>query len=194
MGFEPGPTRSGVRYPAVSTRTTDCSTQSASKFNPNASRNIIVALKIDPIGLAESFPASVGADPCIGSNSGAPDPKLADGISPIDPTSAAAASLKMSPNILVVSITSNCEGFSINCIAALSTYMFSSVTFGRALLIALTVRRHTCELVSTLALSTEHNRCERFSARAYANAAIRSISGVEYDSVSHDLSVPPSVE
>jgi hypothetical protein len=30
----------------------------------------------------------------MGSKSGAPEPKLAEGISPIDPTSAAAASLK----------------------------------------------------------------------------------------------------
>ena len=41
---------------------------------------------------------------------------------------AAAASLKMSPNMLVVSITSNCVGRSVNCIAALSTYMCSSFT------------------------------------------------------------------
>jgi len=42
----------------------------------------------------------------IGSNSGAVEPKLADGIRPMEPTRAAAASLKMSPNMLEVSITS----------------------------------------------------------------------------------------
>ena len=44
---------------------------------------------------------------------------------------------------------------------------------------AVTVRRHSCELVSTLALSTEQSRRERLSARANANVAMRSISGVE---------------
>src|SRR2546430_111061 len=57
MGFAPGMARSGVRCPACKTRTTDCSIQSASSDNPNASRSIMVALRIDPIGLAESVPA-----------------------------------------------------------------------------------------------------------------------------------------
>src|SRR6267143_2704084 len=58
---------------------------------------------------------------------------------------------------------------------------------------AVTVRRQSCELVNTFALSTEHSRRERFSARAYANVAMRSISGVEYDSVSQARSTPFSV-
>src|SRR5205814_1754901 len=58
---------------------------------------------------------------------------------------------------------------------------------------AVTVRRQSCELVSTLALSTEHSRPVRFSARVYANVAIRSISGVEYDSVSR-ARLPASVQ
>src|SRR4029077_7990236 len=101
----------------------------------------------------------------MGSKSGADDPKLAEGISPIEPTSAAAASLKISPNMLLVSTTSNCDGRSVNCIAALSTYMCSSFTEGYTALMAVTVRRQSCELVSTLALSTEHRRRERLSAR-----------------------------
>src|SRR2546427_12870891 len=78
-------------------------------------------------------------------------------------------------------------------IAALSTYMCSSFTLGYTALIAVTVRRQSCELASTLALSTEHSRWERFSARANAKVAMRSISGVEYDSVSHERSLPASV-
>jgi len=66
----------------------------------------------------------------MGSKSGADEPKLADGIRPIEPTSAAAASLKISPNMLLLSITSNCAGRSVNCIAALSTYICSSFTEG----------------------------------------------------------------
>ena len=66
----------------------------------------------------------------MGSNIGALLPKLAEGIKPMEPTSAAAASLKISPNMLVLSITSNCVGFSVSCMAALSTYMCSSFTLG----------------------------------------------------------------
>src|SRR5438046_7669241 len=79
-------------------------------------------------------------------------------MSPIEPTRAAAASLKMSPNMLLHSITSNCDGFSVNCIAALSTYICSSFTEGYTAFMAVTVRRQSCELVRTLALSTEHSR------------------------------------
>src|SRR5258708_3363792 len=99
----------------------------------------MVTLRIEPIGFAVSVPASDGADPWMGSNIGALEPKLADGITPIDPVNAAAASLKMSPNILVVSITSNCEGRSVSCMAALSTYMCSSRIPGYAALMA-----HVC--------------------------------------------------
>src|SRR5260370_29485634 len=120
----------------------------------------------------------------MGSNKGALEPKLADGITPIDPAKAAAASLKMSPNILVVRITSNCDGRSVSCIAALSTYICSSRIPGYAPLMAATVRLQSWELARTLALSTEQTRRERLSARAKANVAMRSISEVEYDSVS----------
>jgi len=47
----------------ASTRCSDCSTQSASNERPKASRSIIVALRIEPIGLAESVPARDGAEP-----------------------------------------------------------------------------------------------------------------------------------
>src|SRR6266436_4973802 len=57
----------------------------------------------------------------------------------------------------------------------------------------MTVRRQSCELIKTLALSTEQSRRERFSARPNANVAIRAISGVEYDSVSQARSTPFSV-
>src|SRR6266849_661397 len=116
----------------------------------------------------------------MGSNNGALEPKLADGITPIDPANPAAASLKMSPNILVVSSTSNCDGRSVRCVAALSTYMCSSRIPGYAALMALTVRRQSCELASTLALSTDQISRERLSAREKAKVATRSISEVEY--------------
>ena len=96
----------------------------------------------------------------------------------------------MSPNILVVRITSNCDGRKESCMAALSTYICSRQIPGYAALIAVTVRRQSWELASTFALSTEHKRRERLSARAYANVAMRSISEVEYDSVSNARSIP----
>src|SRR5947208_3314659 len=52
---------------------------------------------------------------------------------PSEPPRAAASSLKISPNMFSQSITSNCVGFSISCIAALSTNMCSSVTPGYCL-------------------------------------------------------------
>src|SRR3954451_3022776 len=119
----------------------------------------------------------------MGSKRAVPDPILADGITRIDPTRAEAAWLRISPNMLVVSTTSNCDGFNVNCIAALSTYMCSSRTSGYASPMEVTVLRHNCELARTLALSTEHTRRDRLSARVNANVVMRSISGVEYASV-----------
>src|SRR2546427_12871987 len=108
----------------------------------------------------------------MGSKSGADEPKLAEGISPMEPTSAAAASLRISPNMLLLSITSNCEGRSVNCIAALSTYMCSSFTAGEAAPIAGTVRRQRGELVHNVALSTQHQRLQRLASPASANLAV----------------------
>jgi hypothetical protein len=48
---------------------------------------------------------------------------LADGSKPRLPASMEASSLKMSPNMLLVTMTSNCAGFAMSCIAQLSTYM-----------------------------------------------------------------------
>ena len=48
-------------------------------------------------------------------------PKDADGNKPSDPVNIAASSDNISPNKLSVTITSNCFGFLINCIAQLST-------------------------------------------------------------------------
>ena len=49
---------------------------------------------------------------------------------PIEPVSIAASSDRMSPNMLPVTITSKLFGALTNCIAALSTYMWSSATSG----------------------------------------------------------------
>ena len=49
---------------------------------------------------------------------------------PSEPPSAAASSLRMSPNMFSHSITSNCVGLSMSCIAPLSTNMWSNATSG----------------------------------------------------------------
>src|SRR5437773_9376517 len=83
---------------------------------------------------------------------------------PIEPVSIEASSERMSPNMLPVTITSNCAGFLTSCIAAVSTYMCVSSTAAYSLPTVLTTSRHSCEVSSTFALSTEHSLLLRFSA------------------------------
>ncbi len=63
-------------------------------------------------------PASLGAEPWIGSNSPGPSPNDADGSIPNDPTSTAASSLKMSPNMFSVRTTSRAAGSATSRMAA----------------------------------------------------------------------------
>ena len=55
-------------------------------------------------------------------------PMDAEGSIPMEPASTAPSSLKISPNMFVVTTTSNCFGLRINCMAQLSTSMCSSWT------------------------------------------------------------------
>ncbi|MMZ69050.1 hypothetical protein D1872_318120 [compost metagenome] len=77
------------------------------------------------------LPAMSGAEPWHGSYM----PLLlvsrdADGSMPMEPVSIEAWSDRMSPNMLSVTITSNCFGARTSCMAALSTYMWLSSTCG----------------------------------------------------------------
>ena len=79
-------------------------------------------------GFAIPLPAISGAEPCTGSYIALHFPFFfspieADGSIPREPVNIEAQSDKISPNILVVTITSNCWGFLTSCIEALSTYM-----------------------------------------------------------------------
>src|SRR4051812_19034773 len=110
-------------------------------------------------GLAMPLPAISGADPCDGSYK----PLLlasseADDSMPIEPVSMAAASDRMSPNMLPVTMTSNFFGARTSCMAALSTYMWSSATSGYALWTSVTMSFQNWKVSSTLALSTEVRR------------------------------------
>ncbi len=81
-------------------------------------------------GLALPVPAMSGAEPCTGSNSPGPEPSPSEALGsiPSEPVSIAASSLRMSPNMFSVRITSNSAGRDTSCIAALSTSMCSSGT------------------------------------------------------------------
>jgi hypothetical protein len=76
-----------------------------------------------------------GAEPCTGSYSAlrlpvtlSGAPSEADGSMPSEPVSIAAASERMSPNRLSVTMTSNCLGLRTSCIAALSARMWWNST------------------------------------------------------------------
>src|SRR6266550_2343794 len=87
--------------------------------------SIIAAASICAEGFAIPFPAMSGAEPCTGSKMAAWVPMLAPGASPRPPTNPAASSERMSPNRLVVTMTSNCSGLITSCMAVLSTILSS---------------------------------------------------------------------
>jgi len=94
---------------------------SAASASPNPCRSSIAAAPMAPIGFARFRPASVGAEPWIGSNSPGPAPRDADGNSPREPTSTAPSSLRMSPNMFSVTSTSMDAGSLTSRMAAKST-------------------------------------------------------------------------
>ena len=127
-----------------------------------------------------------GAEPWIGSYSPrfvAPSDAL--GSRPMDPVIWLASSERMSPNMLLVTTTSNCDGRRTSCIAALSTSMSDSVTSGYSSATRCTVSRHSREVSSTLALSIDVTWPRRLRAASNAARAMRSISMTEYASVSY---------
>jgi len=94
----------------------------------------------------------------------------------------------------VVSITSNCEGFTsialLRCDRRTCVRVF---TLGYTALIAVTVRRQSCELASTLALSTEHS-CGSDSLREQTRKS-QCAQSREWNMtpLSHERSLPASV-
>ena len=114
-------------------------------------------------------------------------PIEADGNIPRDPVSMDAQSESMSPNMLVVTITSNCFGFLTNCIEALSTYICESSTSGYFLEVSIITSLHNSVDSRTFALSTEHNFFDLDMAVSKATSAILSISLLVYTSVLYPL-------
>ena len=126
-----------------------------------------------------------GAEPWIGSYNprrrpSTQSPSDADASNPIDPASIDASSVRMSPNIFSVTITSNSFGERNNRIAHVSTSMCSSSTSGNSSRITRSVTlRHSRDVSSTLALSTDVTLLRRERAAAAATRTTRSISAVE---------------
>ena len=95
---------------------------------------------------------------------------------PSEPVSIADSSLRMSPNMFSVRITSKAAGLETSCIAALSTSTCSSSRSSRPSAIRVTVSRHRREVSSTFALSTEETLRRRLAAASNATSVIRSTS------------------
>ena len=118
-----------------------------------------------------------GAAPWIGSYSPLPlASSAAEGSMPIEPVSIDASSERMSPNRFPVTMTSNCLGLRTSCMAQLSTYMWDSSMSAWLFDSSMTTSRHSCEVSSTLALSTEQTRFLRLRAASNATFAIRRTS------------------
>src|SRR5699024_6494106 len=92
--------------------------------------NNIAADKIVPKGFTTPFPAISGAEPCTGSYNPIDSDKLADGNIPIEPVNTEPSSLKISPNIFSVTITSKYVCSVMRRIAVESTNMCSTSTSG----------------------------------------------------------------
>ena len=79
--------------------------------------------RMSAVGLITFLPAYFGAEPCTASKIATSEPRFADGAKPRPPTSAEVRSLRMSPFMFVVTITSNCSGRLTSWWAQLSTMM-----------------------------------------------------------------------
>mmetsp|Transcript_3717 Transcript_3717/g.10765 ORF Transcript_3717/g.10765 Transcript_3717/m.10765 type:complete len:210 (+) Transcript_3717:497-1126(+) len=189
----PSDIMSPVRYPWSRTCVTDASNLSATCGSLRPYLHSMAADSTIAIGLATSCPAMSGAEPCTGSNTPGPSlDMLAEGSMPRLPVSMLAASDRMSPKMLPVTMVSNDLGLRMICIAALSTYMWDSSTSGYSFPMRVTTSRHSWLTSSTLLLSTLHRRPPRFWALSNATRAIRSTSGSEYTMVLKPVLLPCS--
>mmetsp|Transcript_4277 Transcript_4277/g.11954 ORF Transcript_4277/g.11954 Transcript_4277/m.11954 type:complete len:245 (-) Transcript_4277:458-1192(-) len=183
----PATAMSGVWMPASSTSRQAASTARASSSSPSECRRSIAADRTVPMGFATPCPAISGAEPWMGSYRPNPDSLSdAEGSRPSDPGSMEASSVRISPNIFSVTITSKCLGSRSICIAAASTSMCSNCTSGNSSRITRSaVRRHSRDVASTLFLSTLVTSFRRLRAVCAAIRMIRSISFSLYSSLSH---------
>ena len=116
----------------ASISSTAASTAAAASSSPRCS-SIWAPDQIAPIGFAIPWPAMSGADPCTGSNidgNSRSGFRLPDGAMPIEPATAAARSLRMSPNRLEATITSKRPGLSTTIAASASISTCSESSCG----------------------------------------------------------------
>ena len=116
------PPRSRVRRPSCSARSTADSTAAASASRPRPWRSSIATDPNMASGLAIPCPAMSGAEPWTGSNTGRVRAGRRRGwrwaAGPSEPVITDASSLRMSPNMFSVTITSKWRGAVTSFIAA----------------------------------------------------------------------------
>src|SRR3989337_1815095 len=153
---------------------------SEASFMSNEYLSIMATERMVAMGFAMPFPAISGALPWIGSYMALffVEPMLAEGSMPMEPVSIEASSDSMSPKVFSVTMTSNCLGFLMSCMAQLSTYMWLSSTSGYSLPIFMTTFLQSSVVSRTFALSTLQSFLPRFIATSKPTLAILSISGV----------------
>src|SRR6266849_2577368 len=127
------PANVGVRgsRPAITLKMAS-STARAASFSLRCS-NIMAPDQICATGLAMPFPAMSGAEPWTGSNIEGNSRSgfiLAEGASPIDPTTAAPRSERMSPKRFDPTTTSNQSGWLTKCAVKISMWYWSVLTNG----------------------------------------------------------------
>src|SRR5580692_1298783 len=128
------PPRSGVCMSGLSSTASKAFSTALAAFGSPRCSNIMAPDQIWAMGLAMPFPAMSGAEPCTGSNmegncrSGL---RLAAGAKPIEPTTAAARSDKMSPNRFEATTTSNQSGLRTKWAARMSMWYWSVRTSGK---------------------------------------------------------------
>src|ERR1700748_1701585 len=135
----------------------------------------MAADKMSESGLATFLPAMSGAEPCAACAIACSAPALSEAARPRLPDSSAVRSERMSPNMLVVTITSKRCGLRTTCAIMASTIISSSVTSGnsRATLLHSSMKIPSVTL-STLALCTMVTCLRRPCASSNAARAMRS--------------------
>src|SRR5262245_48498738 len=176
-----GPPRSRVRHCGLAiARTSASSMVAAARVKRSSllrSPSQLSSIDAEPIreaGLARSCPAMSGAEPCWACASACASPALSEAASPRLPLISAARSERMSPNILVVTITSKAAAARTSSAAIASMIRSSYSTPGKRDATARTdSRKSPSDTRSTLALCTAVTFLRRCSASAKAVCAIR---------------------
>ena len=154
------------------------STAAAASSSPRCS-SICAPDQIAPIGFAMPWPAMSGADPCTGSNiegNSRSGFRFPEGAMPIEPATAAARSLRMSPNRLEATMTSKRPGWRTT-IAASASISTCSVWSCGCLEVTAAKRSSQNGIVWMIPLDfvAEQMRPDRVAASSHAYCMTRSV-------------------